>query len=128
MAVPGMSYGSIMQYGGCLFWLRSCLSSAEHLLLYCILHHGLPTLRSGILCHRSQQPLPCSPAHSIVFLLMSRHTGPGAFDFKQGDNNGTLFWKLVRSFIHLPSAEQTACHAPKPILLDTGNINIPYAW
>ena len=54
--------------------------------------------------------------------------GPGAFDFQQGDDNGTLFWKVVRSFIHLPSKAQNECHAPKPILLDTGNINFPYPW
>lgn len=54
--------------------------------------------------------------------------GPGAFDFRQGDTHGTAFWRLVRHFIHEPSAAQAACHAPKPILLDTGSLNIPYAW
>ena len=57
-----------------------------------------------------------------------RGAGPGAFDFRQGDTNGTAFWRLVRHFIHEPSAAQAACHAPKPILLDTGSLNIPYAW
>lgn len=60
--------------------------------------------------------------------LSHANAGPGAFDFQQGDNNGTLFWRVVRSFIKLPSAEATACHAPKPILLDTGNIQFPYPW
>jgi hypothetical protein len=46
--------------------------------------------------------------------------GPGAFDFTQGDTNGTMFWRLVRDFLSDPSAEQIACHAPKPILLNTG--------
>lgn len=54
--------------------------------------------------------------------------GPGAFDFKQGDTNGTTFWRVVRNFIKEPSASQQECHSPKPILLDTGNINLPYAW
>lgn len=54
--------------------------------------------------------------------------GPGAFDFKQGDTNGTLFWKVVGHFLHNPTAEQTSCQAPKPILLDTGNAHIPYEW
>ena len=58
----------------------------------------------------------------------ARGAGPGAFDFRQGDTNGTAFWRLVRHFIHEPSAAQAACHAPKPILLDTGSLNIPYAW
>lgn len=46
--------------------------------------------------------------------------GPGAFDFTQGDLNGTTFWRLVRDFLHVPSEQQKACQAPKPILLDTG--------
>ena len=59
---------------------------------------------------------------------LARGAGPGAFDFRQGDTNGTAFWRLVRHFIHEPSAAQAACHAPKPILLDTGSLTIPYAW
>ena len=55
-------------------------------------------------------------------------TGPGAFDFKQGDTKGTAFWRLVSSFIRSPSEEQAECQRPKQILLDTGEINIPYAW
>ena len=54
--------------------------------------------------------------------------GPGAFDFKQGDTNGTIFWRVVRDFLKDPSAEQIACQAPKPILLDTGSVHIPYEW
>ena len=58
----------------------------------------------------------------------SGRAGPGAFDFRQSDTNGTAFWRLVRHFIHEPSAQQAACHAPKPILLDTGSLTVPYAW
>lgn len=54
--------------------------------------------------------------------------GPGAFDFKQGDTNGTLFWKIVRHFLKEPSADQVACQAPKPIILDTGSVHVPYEW
>ena len=66
--------------------------------------------------------MPC-----VVRLLCWR-AGPGAFDFKQGDTNGTLFWKVVGHFLHNPTAAQTSCQAPKPILLDTGNAHIPYEW
>lgn len=55
-------------------------------------------------------------------------TGPGAFDFKQGDTNGTLFWRVVGHFLHNPTESQISCQAPKPILLDTGNAHIPYEW
>lgn len=54
--------------------------------------------------------------------------GPGAFDFKQGDTNGTAFWRLVRNFITKPGPEQIACHTPKPILLDVGEMHFPYDW
>lgn len=54
--------------------------------------------------------------------------GPGAFDFKQGDDKGNAFWKLVRNVIRTPSKEQIECQKPKPILLDTGEMKVPYDW
>ncbi|XP_073292615.1 neutral ceramidase 1-like [Primulina huaijiensis] len=54
--------------------------------------------------------------------------GPGAFDFKQGDNKGNAFWRLVRNLLKTPKKEQVDCHDPKPILLDTGEMKEPYDW
>ncbi|XP_061986592.1 neutral ceramidase 2-like [Populus nigra] len=54
--------------------------------------------------------------------------GPGAFDFKQGDNEGNAFWRLVRNFLKTPGKEQVDCQHPKPILLDTGEMKKPYDW
>ncbi|KAI8523675.1 hypothetical protein RHMOL_Rhmol13G0091500 [Rhododendron molle] len=54
--------------------------------------------------------------------------GPGAFDFKQGDDKGNAFWKLVRNFLKTPGKEQEDCQSPKPILLDTGEMKLPYEW
>jgi neutral ceramidase len=54
--------------------------------------------------------------------------GPGAFDFKQGDNNGNAFWRLVRNLLKTPNKEQVDCQYPKPILLDTGEMKKPYDW
>ncbi|WOG89122.1 hypothetical protein DCAR_0208358 [Daucus carota subsp. sativus] len=54
--------------------------------------------------------------------------GPGAFDFKQGDDQGNAFWRLVRNLLKEPSNEQVDCHQPKPILLDTGEMKQPYDW
>jgi hypothetical protein len=50
--------------------------------------------------------------------------GPGAFDFQQGTttNNSNPLWELVGGILHNPNEEQEACHAPKPILLDTGYV------
>ncbi|KAJ7066898.1 Neutral/alkaline nonlysosomal ceramidase [Mycena belliarum] len=57
--------------------------------------------------------------------------GPGALDFIQGDNSTSQnpLWEIVKSFITpIPSAAQTACQAPKPILLNTGYASFPYPW
>lgn len=69
----------------------------------------------------------CKPAMGFAFAAGTTD-GPGAFDFTQGDTNGTAFWRLVRNFIQKPTAEQEACHAPKPILLDVGEMHYPYEW
>lgn len=57
--------------------------------------------------------------------------GPGAFDFKQnntGSPNANPVWSIVRNFLREPSETQKACHYPKPILLDVGEIERPYLW
>ncbi|KAM1748957.1 hypothetical protein ACFX12_009886 [Malus domestica] len=54
--------------------------------------------------------------------------GPGAFDFKQGDDQGNVFWRLVRNVLKAPDQEQINCQCPKPILLDTGEMKEPYDW
>ncbi|KAF8395107.1 hypothetical protein HHK36_019048 [Tetracentron sinense] len=45
--------------------------------------------------------------------------GPGAFDFKQGDEKVNAFWRLVRDLLKTPNMEQIYCQHPKSILLDT---------
>ncbi|CAI9776479.1 unnamed protein product [Fraxinus pennsylvanica] len=54
--------------------------------------------------------------------------GPGAFDFKQGDDKGNAFWRLVRNLLKRPKQGQVDCQHPKPILLDTGEMKKPYDW
>ncbi|KAM5453502.1 putative ceramidase [Microsporum audouinii] len=58
--------------------------------------------------------------------------GPGKFDFTQNgtDSPGTKnpIWYIARDFLHAPSKEQKACQKPKKILLDVGDITVPYAW
>lgn len=69
----------------------------------------------------------CPAAMGFAFAA-GTSDGPGAFDFKQGDDKGNPFWKLVRNVLRTPSEEQVACHQPKPILLDTGEMKMPYDW
>ncbi|KVH94972.1 Neutral/alkaline nonlysosomal ceramidase [Cynara cardunculus var. scolymus] len=54
--------------------------------------------------------------------------GPGAFDFKQGDDEGNAFWKLVGGLLKKPDEKQINCQDPKPILIDTGEMHEPYDW
>lgn len=69
----------------------------------------------------------CKPAMGFSFAAGTTD-GPGAFDFKQGDKSGNKFWNVIRNFLHSPSKEQVECHFPKPILLDTGEMDAPYEW
>ena len=52
--------------------------------------------------------------------------GPGDFNFFQGDNETNPFWQIITNILKKPTEEQVACHAPKPILLDTGEVAVPY--
>ncbi|KAI1079972.1 Neutral/alkaline nonlysosomal ceramidase [Whalleya microplaca] len=57
--------------------------------------------------------------------------GPGAFDFTQGDSgepSASPVWEVVKSLLRAPSPEQNACQAPKPVLLDVGELSEPYPW
>jgi len=69
----------------------------------------------------------CPPAMGFSFAAGTTD-GPGAFNFKQGDVSGNPFWNVVRSVIKHPSRAQQACHSPKPILLNTGEMTFPYEW
>ncbi|OBT54116.1 hypothetical protein VE04_05094 [Pseudogymnoascus sp. 24MN13] len=56
---------------------------------------------------------------------------PGLFDFTQndpGEPDANPVWKLVSGLLKAPSAAQKACQYPKPILLDVGEITVPYLW
>ncbi|XXG95421.1 Glucosamine-6-phosphate isomerase (Glucosamine-6-phosphate deaminase) (GNPDA) (GlcN6P deaminase) [Hypoxylon texense] len=57
--------------------------------------------------------------------------GPGAFDFTQGDSgepSASPVWEVVKSLLRAPSPEQQACQNPKPVLLDVGEMSVPYPW
>ncbi|KAK8095890.1 hypothetical protein PG999_013912 [Apiospora kogelbergensis] len=57
--------------------------------------------------------------------------GPGAFDFTQhdgGPNTTSPVWEVVSGLLKAPTEEQKACHHPKPVLLDVGEIRKPYLW
>lgn len=43
-------------------------------------------------------------------------------------HQGSPFWKLIRNLVKRPNKEQIDCQHPKPILLDAGEMTIPYDW
>lgn len=69
----------------------------------------------------------CGPALGYAFAAGTTD-GPGMFDFTQGTTSPNPFWKAVSHLLSKPTKEQTACHAPKPILLNLEDISFPYAW
>ncbi|KAL5991596.1 hypothetical protein ACLOJK_012505 [Asimina triloba] len=75
-----------------------------------------------------EQKVKTCPAAMGFAFAAGTTDGPGAFDFKQGDDTGNPFWRLVRNVLKTPSKEQVDCQKPKPILLDTGEMKIPYDW
>lgn len=54
--------------------------------------------------------------------------GPGAFNFKQGDDQGNIFWRIVGAALKPPTKKQNECQKPKPVLIDTGEMSQPYLW
>ncbi|EJT50800.1 neutral/alkaline non-lysosomal ceramidase [Trichosporon asahii var. asahii CBS 2479] len=57
--------------------------------------------------------------------------GPGISDFQQSATNGkprNPFWSLVSLILKTPSERQKKCQGAKPILVDIGEMDFPYAW
>jgi neutral ceramidase len=72
----------------------------------------------------------CSAALGYSFAA-GTSDGPGAFDFTQhsgNENTTSPVWKVVSRLLKDPTTEQRACHSPKPILLDVGEVHKPYDW
>lgn len=56
---------------------------------------------------------------------------PGSFDFTQGNSgspDANPLWLVVKSALRAPSTEQKKCQGQKPILLDIGEMPLPYPW
>eukprot|EP00525_Craspedostauros_australis_P010424 CAMPEP_0198134330 /NCGR_PEP_ID=MMETSP1442-20131203/60014_1 /TAXON_ID= /ORGANISM="Craspedostauros australis, Strain CCMP3328" /LENGTH=743 /DNA_ID=CAMNT_0043795473 /DNA_START=72 /DNA_END=2303 /DNA_ORIENTATION=+ len=54
--------------------------------------------------------------------------GPGQFPFHQSTNTSNPFWNMISGFLSIPTQKQVDCQAPKPILLNTGEVKLPYSW
>uniref|UniRef100_L7JMZ5 Neutral ceramidase n=1 Tax=Pyricularia oryzae (strain P131) TaxID=1143193 RepID=L7JMZ5_PYRO1 len=79
----------------------------------------------------SSQIIRTCPAALGYSFAAGTSDGPGVFDFTQHDgdsSNTSPVWRAVSNMLKKPSDEQVACHAPKPILLDVGEVSRPYQW
>jgi neutral ceramidase len=72
----------------------------------------------------------CPPALGYSFAAGTTD-GPGPAGFYQNDPNkpnANPIWQLASAFLKEPSEKQAACQAPKPILIDAGEIDFLYQW
>ncbi|KAI8077818.1 Neutral/alkaline nonlysosomal ceramidase [Halteromyces radiatus] len=69
----------------------------------------------------------CAPAMGLAFIGGTTDAEPGLGVY-QSTTHMPWYWKFVRAFIKTPSQSQVECHAPKPILFDTGEMSFPHAW
>jgi len=65
----------------------------------------------------------CLPAMGYSFAAGTTD-GPGTFTFRQGMKTENPLWNFVRNFLSPPTECDVTCHAPKPILLATGQVRI----
>ncbi|KAF8406678.1 hypothetical protein HHK36_008769 [Tetracentron sinense] len=54
--------------------------------------------------------------------------GPGISGFQQGDTEISDYWRSVRDSLKKPSQYQEDCQKPKAVLLDTGEMFVPFQW
>lgn len=55
-------------------------------------------------------------------------SGPGVSEFSQGTTRRSILGKVATVVTGRASDRQTACHSPKPILLNTGEMENPNPW
>ena len=93
--------------------------------------HTFRDLSNFTFTHPNGSTVATCPAALGYSFAAGTTDGPGAFDFKQnnsGSPNASPVWAVISGFLREPSEGQKACHSPKPILLDVGEIDKPYLW
>lgn len=119
------------QYAGAKGLYRSMASTGARLNGSVRSFHAYRDFSNFTLQHPNGSYVTTCPAALGYSFAAGTTDGPGAFDFKQnntGSPNANPVWAVVRNFLHEPSEIQKVCHAPKPILLDVGEIGRPYLW
>ncbi|KAI8390988.1 Neutral/alkaline nonlysosomal ceramidase [Radiomyces spectabilis] len=70
---------------------------------------------------------PCLPAMGYGFAAGTTD-GPAVRGLYQNMTKGTLLWGTLAHLLRWPSQQQKLCHAPKPIILNTGEMTYPFEW
>ncbi|KYN01821.1 Neutral ceramidase, partial [Cyphomyrmex costatus] len=76
---------------------------------------------------KTEEVRGCVPAMGYSFAAGTTD-GPGSFAFEQGTTTSNPLWNAVRNFLASPTEDDIRCQSPKPILLPTGRMKIPYQW
>lgn len=90
--------------------------------------HNMSNYRFGLPNGTEVETCPAALGYSFA---AGTSDGPGAFDFTQhdgGPNTTSPVWRVVSGMLKAPTEAQKACHGPKPILLDVGEMKNPYLW
>lgn len=69
----------------------------------------------------------CLPAMGYAFAAGTTD-GPALHGFYQNTTKGNFGWDIIKNIVKTPTANQKRCQAPKPILLDTGEMTYLHTW
>ncbi|RWS09983.1 neutral ceramidase-like protein [Dinothrombium tinctorium] len=95
---------------------------------------GIASIHQYIDMTNVSVPLPdgsnartCKPALGMSFAAGTTD-GPGVSIFKQGISLSNVFTDQIHRFTNFSIPDLSECHYPKPILLPTGLMKVPYDW
>ncbi|XP_044261927.1 neutral ceramidase-like [Tribolium madens] len=69
----------------------------------------------------------CLPAMGYSFAAGTTD-GVGELGFAQGTKSTNSYWNTLRDLLFKATEEDIRCQHPKPILINSGRISIPYQW
>ncbi|KAG2232391.1 hypothetical protein INT48_007295 [Thamnidium elegans] len=83
--------------------------------------------KATVINEHGDQTKLCAPAMGYAFAAGTTD-GPALHGFYQNTTKGTFIWDIIKNVVKKPTVNQTQCQAPKPILLDTGEMTSWHSW
>eukprot|EP00815_Leptocylindrus_aporus_P005578 CAMPEP_0116054652 /NCGR_PEP_ID=MMETSP0322-20121206/2931_1 /TAXON_ID=163516 /ORGANISM="Leptocylindrus danicus var. apora, Strain B651" /LENGTH=730 /DNA_ID=CAMNT_0003538089 /DNA_START=98 /DNA_END=2289 /DNA_ORIENTATION=+ len=90
-------------------------------------HSWVDMSNQEVLLESGEVVKTCSAALGYSFAAGTTD-GPGSGQFVQGTVISNPFFDEVAGFLSRPSVEEKICQYPKPILINTGDLSMPYFW